>query len=64
MATFVNLSNTSQLICIIVNSPRRYKTNKQKWLFGVDCCGAAIVVVLRRLENVIFEIEIPPRDFS
>ena len=64
MATFVNLSNTSQLICIIVESPRKYEKNKQKWLFGVDCCCAAIVVVLRRLENIIFENALPPSEFA
>ena len=64
MATFVNLSNTSQLICIIVISPRKYEKSKQKWLFGVDCCCAAIVVVLRRLENIIFENALPPCEFA
>ena len=64
MATFVNLSNASKLICIIVNSPRKYEKNKQKWLFGVDCCCAAIVVVLRRPENIIFENALPPSEFA
>ena len=64
MATFVNLSNTSLLICIIAKSLHKYEKHKQKGLFGVDCCCAAIVVVLRRLENIIFENALPPREFA
>ena len=51
MTTFVNLSNTSQLICIIAKSPRIYKKSMQKLLFRVDCCCAEKVVSLRRSES-------------
>ena len=50
--TFAILSNTSQLICEMSKSHRRYCKNKQKSVFRIECCAFLLSKNTIRLSSI------------
>ena len=62
--TFTYFCNTSQLICKMLKSLRRYCKHKQKSVFRIGCCALVKVVLLRRSKNSISKSTIPLSSFA